>query len=237
MRESGRSIPMKILYRIARLFVRNIEDWIACIDLREAPDPENESGDKKVRATTPEHIRRVRQRYNMRVHMATEADLEAILQAAPHGKRDEFEERLRTSNGYVFYEGEKVGGWLWVTSNPRPREGMTPMLFEVRPKPGHAYLFDGFVAPHARGHGGIHILYTFIFQDLRERDFRRVFFTCSNQNHNMHRLGRRLGFEFVGKIRYRRILCFARMDASDLGSRLRRTRVTRWNGLTLAQGV
>ena len=209
-------VVRKILKRIVRCIVYDIEHWIVYADLGNAPDPIEESASERIRATSRNHVDRIAKRYGMRFKTIEPEDVEAMIREAPRLRPAEVRARLSDSMGYVFYEGDRLGGWLWTTSSPRPREGVAPLLYEVRPAPGNIYIYDAYVMPVARGHGGIHLLYAHAFDELRRRGYQGVFFTVESGNFNMQRLGERVGFRRVGSLRYKRRLWWSRLDLGDL---------------------
>lgn len=212
------SLLHRVLRRACRCFYHRSVDCIYCVDLTRNP-PE----DEPPRPDRPKPLSRRRRsalerRYGLRFKKAESGEVAAIARDARDLDREEVAKRLEECEGFLFYENDRLGGWFWVTDRPRPCEGARPFKYPVDPPPGCFYAFDGFVLPHARGHGGLHLLYMHVIDQLRERGARALFFTCWQTNRNMRRMAERVGFEHVGTLTYERVLFWTRRDISDLSS-------------------
>jgi GNAT superfamily N-acetyltransferase len=129
-------------------------------------------------------------------------------------------EKIRTkkrfATPYLIFYGEAPAGYIWTGSSYIPREGRPPFLFDIRPKSGVVYLFDGYVLENRRRMGILTASMDRLLTGFRQKGYKAAFFIFEGSNRGTAKMGRKLGFRVVGSVRHRRMMGVPRRRLSSL---------------------
>lgn len=188
----------RIIKKTARWVYRSVEYRLACFPLGEGPLPETES-----RRFTCRRLER--------------SDLPAVESTFGPAVHQRFVRRMEArATGYLLAEGPRLRGYVWCTSHPLRKEGVAPFTFDVVPRRGCIYWFDGRVLREARNQGGLTLLLNRLKTESAAAGFTTAFWLFDTRNAPVRRVAEKLGFAFVGGIRYRRFLFLATRELSAL---------------------
>ncbi len=120
-----REFIAKALRKIGKVFYRNLTDNLADLRREESCQTSHE--------LVP----------GLRIERLDRDRVESLRPGIGDKQADDFLERLDASDGFVIFDDGDLCGWIWGSDNLRPREGVPPLIYPVRPPPGVEYIFFG----------------------------------------------------------------------------------------------
>ena len=144
------------------------------------------------------------------------ADLPRIENAFGETTARRMQQRQAASTAYLAFINKQVCGWLWITQEPRMKEGVPPFVYSIAPPNGAQYIYDCFTTAAARRQSVMTTLFSHLLAQSQDTDTRFLFFTHDICNFAMHTLARRYGFCNFGEMTYRRWLWWHRQDITAL---------------------
>ena len=132
--------------------------------------------------------------------------------------RHKFMNRMeKGERGYLLLDtkGDMIG-YVWAANQTVKNEGIPPFVFDIAPKEGNIYWYDGFTTPDRRNSGGMTALLAFLLQQSTISGFKTAFYLIDSRNHPILKVALKLGFQIYGEIRYRRYLTYIKKDMNAL---------------------
>ncbi len=141
-------------------------------------------------------------------------DLPAIESAFASSVREDAHAKMRTSSGYVIFEGRDLIGYGWSTKldvhesgiGAIKNEGMRPILFDVYPKAGVFYIYGEVILPAKRGRGANTRLFHYRLWKGRQAGFKKTFGFVAETNYPQIRILEKFGGVKVGLVEFKKFL-------------------------------
>jgi hypothetical protein len=130
---------------------------------------------------------------------------------------EKFENRQAYATGYLIcYKAETVG-YFWGSSSVVRKEGNLRFHFDITPKPGVIYFYDGFILTQWRGMGIMTAAIARFFVLLKENGRKKAFTLFLKNNRGSKQMAHKLGMETIGAVRFQILFGRKRADLSALG--------------------
>lgn len=154
--------------------------------------------------------------WNLRVTEVGLSDLPKIREVFPEEVAKKFAARIKWSTPYLIENDKETIGYYWASSLPVINEGKAPFFFDIAPKPGVVYVYDGFILDRWRAGGIMTAAVDELFALFKARKVKAAFIMFDKKNRATNRLSEKLGMTVIGSLRYRRFVFFIRRDLSAL---------------------
>jgi ribosomal protein S18 acetylase RimI-like enzyme len=136
----------------------------------------------------------------LELRQLTERDMDAYLALRPDEDAPTARKRLRRGDlGLALWSGDRVVGAVWARFD---RVWISELGRSLRVEPEDAYGYAAFVAPGHRRGGAATALYLLTLQRLRSLGYRRALSYVAHDNLAGRAPLWRLGFEYVGSVRW-----------------------------------
>lgn len=130
----------------------------------------------------------------------TEGDIGAYLALRPDEDAPTVRERLRRGDlGLALWSGDRIVGAVWTRFD---RVWISELGRSLRVEPHDAYGYAAYVAPGHRRGGAATVLYLLTLRRLKNLGYRRALSYVAHDNLAGRAPLWRLGFEYVGRIRW-----------------------------------
>ena len=182
-----RTILSKIKRRVGKVFRESITECCVVCDFPfQIQSPQLENGENII-ITSQVDIASYRDRFSANVYR-------------------EFVSRTEHSEGLIMFVDGEYACSLWLTEQPREREGAAPFFYSVAPPAGWVYIYDAFASKRFRGHGHFHKLSRWTHAWIQAQGYQGMFLFIDGGEPRWLAFYEKLGFRKIGAISYERRL-------------------------------